>query len=25
VIAYEVTPPGRVRPLPAGSRPSCNA
>jgi hypothetical protein len=25
VIAYEVTPPGRVRPLPAGSRPSCTA
>jgi cytoskeleton protein RodZ len=23
VIAYEVTPPGRVRPLPAGSGPSC--
>jgi len=25
VIAYEVTPPGRVRPLPGGSRPSCTA
>jgi cytoskeleton protein RodZ len=25
VIAYEVTPPGRVRPLPASSRPSCTA
>jgi cytoskeleton protein RodZ len=25
VIAYEVAPPGRVRPLPAGSRPSCTA
>jgi cytoskeleton protein RodZ len=25
VIAYEVTPPGRVRPLPAGSGPSCTA
>jgi transcriptional regulator with XRE-family HTH domain len=25
VNAYEVTPPGRVRALPAGSRPSCNA
>jgi cytoskeleton protein RodZ len=25
VIAYEVTPPGRVRPLPAGRRPSCTA
>jgi cytoskeleton protein RodZ len=25
VIAYEVAPPGRLRPLPAGSRPSCNA
>jgi cytoskeleton protein RodZ len=24
-IAYEITPPGRVRPLPAGSRPSCTA
>jgi cytoskeleton protein RodZ len=23
VLGYEVTPPGRVRPLPAGSRPSC--
>jgi cytoskeleton protein RodZ len=25
VIAYEVTPPGRVRPLPAQSRPACTA
>jgi hypothetical protein len=25
VIAYEVTPPGRVRPLPPQSRPSCTA
>jgi hypothetical protein len=25
VIAYEVTPPGRVRPLPPASRPSCTA
>jgi len=23
VLGYEVTPPGRVRPLPAASRPSC--
>jgi cytoskeleton protein RodZ len=25
VIAYEITPPGRVRPLPPASRPSCTA
>jgi cytoskeleton protein RodZ len=25
VLGYEVTPPGRLRPLPAGSRPSCGA
>jgi cytoskeleton protein RodZ len=24
VIAYDVSPPGRVRPLPAGSRPACS-
>jgi len=25
VIAYDVSPPGRVRPLPPGSRPACSA
>jgi cytoskeleton protein RodZ len=25
ILGYEITPPGRVRPLPAGNRPTCSA
>jgi transcriptional regulator with XRE-family HTH domain len=25
ILGYEITPPGRVRPLPAGNRPACSA